>query len=369
VRVPLGYWNVLGAVAGVPYVPSSPGKSLAVLDRLFEWADAHGLKVLLDLHGAPGSQNGADHSGCDEHGIQWGAGKFFELSLRTISVLANIYGPHQAFLGIELMNEPAWVLEWNHDLLLNYYTRAHALVRAVSSEALVVFNILYLDDFPAGFANWWSGQMVGHNVAVDLHLYDCFGHASGKTVIEHIAQAAVWHDRINYLQTQGGHKILVGEWSLAAGIHSAGQIWASAQVEAFSAGIGWFFWSLKKEGFSRDDRGGDTWSLQGVYQSGITFNNTVPTALLPSRVVQDNSIATLLRSGLPGAWSDALSKFVAGSLLFLAIAVAAVLRSRLRGGGLVCANTYGQSNSAQYGAARGQPEEDRYYIRQVHYFR
>ena len=33
------------------------------LKRLVTWADRIGLKVILDLHGAPGSQNGMDHSG------------------------------------------------------------------------------------------------------------------------------------------------------------------------------------------------------------------------------------------------------------------------------------------------------------------
>jgi len=33
------------------------------LKRLLQWADEIGLKILLDLHGAPGSQNGFDNSG------------------------------------------------------------------------------------------------------------------------------------------------------------------------------------------------------------------------------------------------------------------------------------------------------------------
>ena len=51
---------------------------------------------------------------------------------------------HSSLLGIELLNEPGWAVEWNHGLLLrDYYTRALAVVRAFSSQALVVFNVLY----------------------------------------------------------------------------------------------------------------------------------------------------------------------------------------------------------------------------------
>ena len=89
VRIPLGYWNALGsAVGGVPYVPTSADESLAFLDRWFEWSRAHGLAVLLDLHGGAGSQNGADHSGCDD-GIGFGEGDTIELSLSAVDALVQ----------------------------------------------------------------------------------------------------------------------------------------------------------------------------------------------------------------------------------------------------------------------------------------
>ena len=33
------------------------------VDRAFDWAEKHGLKILLDLHTVPGSQNGYDNGG------------------------------------------------------------------------------------------------------------------------------------------------------------------------------------------------------------------------------------------------------------------------------------------------------------------
>lgn len=155
VRVPLGFWNALGAVGTIQYVPADGAQSLFYLDRMFAWAEAHGLSVFLDLHGAPGSQNGADHSGCDDghgqgDGIGWGLGTTVTTSLSAIQVLANRYGAHPAFLGIELLNEPGWAVEWNHGNLLEYYTQALKIVRAAAPLALVAFNVLYWDDFPAG---------------------------------------------------------------------------------------------------------------------------------------------------------------------------------------------------------------------------
>jgi len=275
VRVPVGFWNALGAADGFgglsPFVPSNPDESLAVLDRMFDWAHAHGLQVLLDLHGAPGSQNGADHSGCDVAGIGWSDGSTtVAMTLKTIEVLAQRFGAHPALLGLELLNEPAWKVEWGHGLLLEFYLRALARIRHYSPSTLVVFNVLFWDQFPAGFGNWWDGQLLEPNVALDLHLYDCYGEASQKSIAEHIDQAHRWREAIDRFQANG-HPVLVGEWSLATGVHPGGQAWADAQMDAFSAGIGWFFWSYKKEGLYPGDNGGDTWSLRGALESGVSF--------------------------------------------------------------------------------------------------
>jgi len=44
---------------GEPYIQGQ----LAYLDKAVDWAGQHGLKVIVDLHGAPGSQNVLDSTG------------------------------------------------------------------------------------------------------------------------------------------------------------------------------------------------------------------------------------------------------------------------------------------------------------------
>jgi len=323
VRVPLGYWNALGSVGdAIPYVPMDVVESFAVLDQMLDWGSAHGLAVLLDLHGAPGSQNGADHSGCGHEfgdGIGWGGEESVRRSLAAVGALVGRYGQHDALLGIELLNEPAWAVEWNHGRLLDYYTRALALVRAVNSDILVVFNVLYKNDFPGGFGDWWTGQLVGPRVVLDLHLYDCYGNASRRSLAEHVAQAREWRAQIAQFQARG-HEVLIGEWSLATGIHHGGQAWADAQLDAFTDTLGWFFWSLKAEGdLHPGSNGGDTWSLRGVLASGIVLTPSAARgaamleplpaqieAVLSTRMpVEPRSApttSTILAAVLPGGW-------------------------------------------------------------------
>ncbi|KAG5651667.1 hypothetical protein H0H81_007863 [Sphagnurus paluster] len=58
VRIPIGYW-AYEVYGGEPYIQGQ----LPYLAKAINWASKYNLKVLVDLHGAPGSQNGFDNSG------------------------------------------------------------------------------------------------------------------------------------------------------------------------------------------------------------------------------------------------------------------------------------------------------------------
>lgn len=57
VRIPVGYW-AFDVAPGEPWVMGAE----AYLRQALVWATNHGLKVWIDLHGAPGSQNGGSIS-------------------------------------------------------------------------------------------------------------------------------------------------------------------------------------------------------------------------------------------------------------------------------------------------------------------
>ncbi|KAJ7720769.1 glycoside hydrolase superfamily [Mycena metata] len=59
VRLPIGYWAFEVGPAGEPYIQGQ----LPYLTKAITWATNHNLKLIIDLHGAPDSQNGFDNSG------------------------------------------------------------------------------------------------------------------------------------------------------------------------------------------------------------------------------------------------------------------------------------------------------------------
>jgi len=94
-RVPVGYW-IVSIQSNEPFVTGG----MDYLKRLLGWAHDLNLGVIVDLHGAPGSQNGHDNSGRDGP-INWQASANVA---RTVSVLANLTSQVMGFLPLSVLN-------------------------------------------------------------------------------------------------------------------------------------------------------------------------------------------------------------------------------------------------------------------------
>ena len=82
------------------------------LDRAFCWAERYGLKILVDLHTAPDSQNGFDNGGIS--GVcKWSQEpEEVEFELTVLERLAQRYGKREGLWGIEVINEPITEETW-----------------------------------------------------------------------------------------------------------------------------------------------------------------------------------------------------------------------------------------------------------------
>lgn len=76
------------------------------LDKAFDWAEKFGLKILVDLHTAPGGHNGTDNSGII--GIcTWSTKpEYVNYTVRVLEKIAQRYGRREAMWGIGVLNEP-----------------------------------------------------------------------------------------------------------------------------------------------------------------------------------------------------------------------------------------------------------------------
>jgi glucan 1,3-beta-glucosidase len=168
VRLPVGFWAY--DTFGAPY---SKGAAPYV-DAAIDWARSVGLKMIIDLHGAPGSQNGFDNSG-HLTTPAWLQG---DTSSQTVDVLATIAEKYaqksyqDVVVGIQLLNEPLMEKLGNDNGVRDYYSQGYDKVRKISDTTVVIHD---------GFkkATDWNGFLTpsgynAQNVALDHHEYQVF---------------------------------------------------------------------------------------------------------------------------------------------------------------------------------------------------
>lgn len=156
VRIPIGYWSVL-PIAGDPYVQGA----YAWLGKAIGWAGDNGIKVLIDLHGAPGSQNGLDNSG-HKGPIEWltQAGSY-QHTIATLNKIRNDYASNPAVAAIELVNEPEGP-DLNMDTVRQFYMDGWGNLK--NSHVGIVFHDAF--EGVTSWNDWGSGMW---NLIEDTH--------------------------------------------------------------------------------------------------------------------------------------------------------------------------------------------------------
>lgn len=273
VRIPLGHWlfgpdypyhHSYGTIRH-PFVTGG----IDILDQAFTWAERHGLLVVLDLHAAPGCQNGFDNGGIKDV-CEWHTQPdYIEHSLNVLQRLAERYQNHPALHGIEVLNEPRWDIDTQ--LLKQYTTDAYQRIRqsCPAEQVAVVFH----DGFRS-FREYsdFLKEPDFRNVVLDIHRYQCFErHDIDTDIYGHICKAATdWKTEADAIISEAGQWTYVGEWSLGLDLtivslwangpfnHALQDMdsfqmavayrgYAAAQLSTFEKYLGWFFWSYKTE--------------------------------------------------------------------------------------------------------------------------
>lgn len=285
VRIPVPYF-IFGDrppfVGGIEY-----------LDRAFNWAQAYDIRILLDLHTVPGSQNGFDNGGIS--GVcKWGQEETdVTFVLSVLTRLATRYKNHPALWGIQPINEPITEKMWEimrpldryqardvkmaegsrpltMSFLQQFYREAYKQLRAILlPETVIAFH----DAFELHAWKDFFEKGSFENVMLDTHQYLMFAEMEGtKQAVE---------SYLTYLDGLGKElaevaayiPVFVGEWSLfnsyTAGVDTQGginptqqtfeantrlatselveayqQLWQKS-VSTWNIGEGHFFWTYK----------------------------------------------------------------------------------------------------------------------------
>ncbi|KAI2794630.1 putative glucan 1,3-beta-glucosidase D [Penicillium oxalicum] len=216
VRIPYSYWAVT-TYEGDPYVAQISWRYLL---RTIEYCRKYGIRVKLDLHGVPGSQNGWNHSG-HQGRIGWLMGSDGDLnrkrSLEVHDQLSRFFAQDRyknVVTMYGLANEPL-MLNIPVEKVLNWTQEAAEMVRKNGVEATIIFH--------DGFLNLdkWSNMFKNgpDNMYLDTHQYTIFN--TGEIVLNHTAKIDTicksWYPMIQRVNSasEGWGPTICGEWSQA----------------------------------------------------------------------------------------------------------------------------------------------------------
>lgn len=294
VRVPVPHYIMGDILDDEPWVD---GQWLYFV-RLVGWAREHGLEVWIDLHSAPGSQNGFDNSGqilpkatCEnwissdtniERTVQ---------AIRDISQAVMDDNLRDVVTGFGILNEP--YMDCNIEKVKLFNNDALSVIRSVMGDNTAVYMA---DSFNVTIWNngWWTDPEVYNNTYIDSHYYHVFAeHERALSPKQHVAYTCAklsretasccYKDHPKNTMISNGVSRIIGEWSAAydtlpvdlldvimKNIAAKGEAiltdrqlskdrqtflkqLVTAQMVTFEnrvSGVssGWFYWTLKMEG-------------------------------------------------------------------------------------------------------------------------
>ncbi|TDL25870.1 glycoside hydrolase [Rickenella mellea] len=207
VRIPVGFWSIPQNDSVSPYIPGAWPYLLQALN----WAKAHNIHVILDLHGAPGSQNGYDNSGQRTSNPTWASDP--ANVQRTVNLLQTVGEQIGGMVDVvELLNEAAAYLSPEFPATLRqFWMDAYTAVRSVVPATVKIM----IGDAFLGVDSWQNFLTYpnAQGVMMDYHEYQIFSDLElSRTWDEHISFACTLiPDMVTF--NNNNLWVLLGEWS------------------------------------------------------------------------------------------------------------------------------------------------------------
>ncbi len=145
------------------------GVGWGLLDRLIGWCRTAGIKVIIDLHAAPGGQTGVNHDDGSGFPLVFYVPAHRRLTIALWRRVAERYAAETAVLGYDLLNEP--ISPYNDEDTLNprlepLYADITAAIRQVDRNHVV---FLAAAQWSTNFAVF--GPPFDHNAAYTYHKF------------------------------------------------------------------------------------------------------------------------------------------------------------------------------------------------------
>ncbi|KAG8832589.1 hypothetical protein FRC17_001049 [Serendipita sp. 399] len=223
VRIPFPFWGI-EKYANEPFLERACWPYFL---KAIEWARKYGIRINLDLHALPGSQNGWNHSG--KLGVN-GEFNFMrgvmgianaQRAMDYIRILAEFISQPEyknvvPFFGI--VNEPFsnTVGSYPKSAIEAFYAEAYRVIRNAGGTGAGNGPMISIHHAFYGPAKWEGFLQGSDRIAMDLHPYLVFddGPASADPPSAFPAKACAWASEVAASMTNFG-LTAAGEWSVA----------------------------------------------------------------------------------------------------------------------------------------------------------
>jgi endoglucanase len=194
-----------------------------VTDSLIAWCSDVGMYVILDMHCAPGGQNGGPISDSDGTARLWLADSNKSHTIEIWEAIAQRYADEPWVGGYDLLNEPVLPDGVTAHELRSLYSSIRNVIRAVDNN-----HILFIE------GNWYATDFTGLTPPFDINMSYSF-HKYWSTNDQGSIQS--------YLNLRGQNNVPL--WMGETGENS--NTWFYDAVQLFEDhDIGWCWWTTKK---------------------------------------------------------------------------------------------------------------------------
>lgn len=261
------------------------------LDWFVSNCSSRGMYVILDMHGAFGSQNGMDHSGEVNDGTQL----YYNQSNKNKTLnlwksIAEHFKGNPAVAAYDILNEPGIKAAATYSLQWVFYNEIYNAIRSKDSDHIIIMESCWdANNLPRPSQYGWT------NVAYEYHYYPWNAQNSSS------AQQSYFSGKVSDISSHNyGVPTFVGEFTC----FEQEQGWKTAMSIFNSQGWHWTTWSYKVTGNS-------SW---GIYnhspQSVDIYNDSADTiknkwsAVGTSSAWKNNMIYNVVKEYLPGKVSS-----------------------------------------------------------------
>ena len=217
IRIPFHYkqfYNESGSDTPIGY---------EIIDELITWCEPYNMYIILDMHCAPGAQNGGPISDSDGTARLWLEDEYKELTIQIWQEIAEYYAEETLIGGYDLINEPVLPNGVSLEEFRQLYIDITDAIREVDNN-----HIVYIE------GNWYGTDFSGltppwdDNMSYSFHKY--WGETSLATIQSYISMS--------------------NQYDIPLWMGESGENSNQWYYEVFNLleenNIGWNFWTHKK---------------------------------------------------------------------------------------------------------------------------